>query len=224
MFENFNINQAITTLSITFVPVMLGIIVHEVAHAWVAKRCGDPTAAMLGRITLNPIPHIDPMGLAFYVLTSLTAPFVLGWAKPVPINYRNFRHITRDIFLVSFAGPASNLIQSVLWAIALRGIMEFAGGIANADSTLVFLANMCFAGVSVNLALAWFNLMPIPPLDGSKMLWTALPPRLGAAYMGLERYGMIIVLLLVMTGMFRYVLMPLILYSREFLLTVVGLG
>lgn len=223
MFQNFDLSAAITQLTVTFVPVMLGIILHEVSHAWAAKRCGDPTAAMLGRITLNPIPHIDPMGLAFYVLTSLTSPFVLGWAKPVPINYRNFRHINRDIFLVSFAGPASNFIQALVWAAILRLVLEFAPN-NTASPTILFLAQMSFVAIGINLGLAWFNLMPIPPLDGSKMLWTALPAEAGRMYMELERYGMILVLLLVMTGVFRYVLVPLILYSRQIILTIFGIA
>lgn len=223
MFQNFDISTAVTMLTLTFVPVMLGIILHEVAHAWTAQRCGDPTAAMLGRITLNPIPHIDPMGLAFYVLTSLTSPFVLGWAKPVPIIYRNFRHISRDIFLVSFAGPAANFLQALIWAGVLRLVLEFAPT-DTTSSTIEFLAKMSYMAIGINLGLAWFNLMPIPPLDGSKMLWTVLPAEVGSMYMSLERYGMILVLLLVMTGMFRYVLVPLILFSRQFILTIFGIN
>lgn len=220
--SDFDLTTAITQLTVTFVPVMLGIILHEVAHAWTALRCGDPTAAMLGRITLNPIPHIDPMGLAFYVLTSLTSPFVLGWAKPVPINYRNFKNTTRDIFLVSFAGPASNFIQALIWAGILRLVLEFAPA-STESPTIHFLVQMSFMAIGINLGLAWFNLMPIPPLDGSKMVWTMLPPNIGQTYMQLERYGMILVLLLVMTGMFRYVLIPLILTSRSLILTLFGI-
>lgn len=223
MFSDFDLSATMMRLAVTFVPVALGIIVHEVAHAWAAARCGDPTATMLGRITLNPIPHIDPMGLAFYVLTSLTSPFVLGWAKPVPINPRNFHHIKRDTFLVSFAGPASNFIQAILWVLALRLVLALLG--QEQPSTLMtFLVNMTYAGVTINLSLAWFNLLPIPPMDGSKMLWTILPGEIGWRYMQLERYGMMVILVLVMAGVLRYVLVPLISVSASLLLALVGLG
>lgn len=109
---------SIKRLSVAFVPLMLGIILHEVAHGWAALKRGDPTAAMLGRLTLNPVPHIDPMGLFVFVLTSLTGPFVFGWAKPVPINPRNFRNIVKDTMLVSFAGPATNFLLSIGFAVA----------------------------------------------------------------------------------------------------------
>lgn len=116
---------SIKRLSVAFVPLMLGIILHEVAHGWAALKRGDPTAAMLGRLTLNPVPHIDPMGLFVFVLTSLTGPFVFGWAKPVPINPRNFRNIVKDTMLVSFAGPATNFLLSIGFAVLLRLLIEF---------------------------------------------------------------------------------------------------
>ena len=205
---------SIKRLSVAFVPLMLGIILHEVAHGWAALKRGDPTAAMLGRLTLNPVPHIDPMGLFVFVLTSLTGPFVFGWAKPVPINPRNFRNIVKDTMLVSFAGPATNFLLSIGFAVLLRLLIEFFPlGEWQGNTVWDFFFLMFQTGVVVNIGLGWLNLMPIPPLDGSKILWGVLPPKLGVQYMQLERYGFLVLILLLMTGALGYVLYPLIQFS-----------
>ena len=205
---------SIKRLSVAFVPLMLGIILHEVAHGWAALKRGDPTAAMLGRLTLNPVPHIDPMGLFVFVLTSLTGPFVFGWAKPVPINPRNFRNIVKDTMLVSFAGPATNFLLSIGFAVLLRLLIEFFPlGEWQGNTVWDFFFLMFQTGVVVNIGLGWLNLMPIPPLDGSKILWGVLPPKLGLQYMQLERYGFLVLILLLMTGALGYVLYPLIQFS-----------
>ena len=186
---------SIKRLSVAFVPLMLGIILHEVAHGWAALKRGDPTAAMLGRLTLNPVPHIDPMGLFVFVLTSLTGPFVFGWAKPVPINPRNF-------------------LLSIGFAVLLRLLIEFFPlGEWQGNTVWDFFFLMFQTGVVVNIGLGWLNLMPIPPLDGSKILWGVLPPKLGFQYMQLERYGFLVLILLLMTGALGYVLYPLIQFS-----------
>ena len=205
---------SIKRLSVAFVPLMLGIILHEVAHGWAALKRGDPTAAMLGRLTLNPVPHIDPMGLFVFVLTSLTGPFVFGWAKPVPINPRNFRNIVKDTMLVSFAGPATNFLLSIGFAVLLRLLIEFFPlGEWQGNTVWDFFFLMFQTGVVVNIGLGWLNLMPIPPLDVSKILWGVLPPKLGFQYMQLERYGFLVLILLLMTGALGYVLYPLIQFS-----------
>ena len=205
---------SIKRLSVAFVPLMLGIILHEVAHGWAALKRGDPTAAMLGRLTLNPVPHIDPMGLFVFVLTSLTGPFVFGWAKPVPINPRNFRNIVKDTMLVSFAGPATNFLLSIGFAVLLRLLIEFFPlGEWQGNTVWDFFFLMFQTGVVVNIGLGWLNLMPIPPLDGSNILWGVLPPKLGFQYMQLERYGFLVLILLLMTGALGYVLYPLIQFS-----------
>ncbi len=215
---------AVKRLAAAFVPLMLGIILHEVAHGWAAAKRGDPTAAELGRLSLNPLPHIDPAGLVFFVLSGVFGPFLFGWAKPVPINPRNFRNLVQDTMLVSFAGPAANFLLALVAALLLRIFVEIfpyeyqhTSGIWN----FVFLS--LYTGVSVNYTLAWFNLMPVPPLDGSKILWGVLPADLGYRYMQLERYGMVILLLLLLTGAFGYVLLPLVRLSVEFTLALVGL-
>ncbi|MEG1610656.1 MAG: site-2 protease family protein [Bilophila sp.] len=221
MFD-MDIALAIKRLCVAFVPLMLGIILHEVAHGWVASKRGDPTAAALGRLTLNPVPHIDPMGLFVFVLTSLTSPFVFGWAKPVPINVRNFRHVVKDIMLVSFAGPATNFLLALFFAVLLRlliTLFPLAQWQDHAVWSFFFL--MFHTGIGVNFGLGWLNLLPIPPLDGSKILWGLLPPKLGFQYMQLERYGFVILILLIVSGALSAVLMPLIELSFNLAVTLI---
>ena len=159
------------------------------------------------------------MGLFVFVLTSLTGPFVFGWAKPVPINPRNFRNIVKDTMLVSFAGPATNFLLSIGFAVLLRLLQNAAdkaqhgGGRQQGNTVWDFFFLMFQTGVVVNIGLGWLNLMPIPPLDGSKILWGVLPPKLGFQYMQLERYGFLVLILLLMTGALGYVLYPLIQFS-----------
>lgn len=221
MFD-LDIALSIKRLSIAFVPLMLGIILHEVAHGWVALKRGDPTAAMLGRLTLNPVPHIDPMGLFVFVLTALTSPFVFGWAKPVPINMRNFRHLVKDTMLVSFAGPASNFLLAIVFAVLLRLLIMFFPLSQWQDNSIwSFFFLMFHTGIGVNFGLAWLNLLPIPPLDGSKILWGLLPAKLGYQYMQLERYGFVILILLIVSGALSAVLMPLIELSFNFAIALI---
>ena len=206
-----DLSIGIQRLAVAFVPLAFGIIAHEVAHAWVAKACGDPTASRLGRITLNPLPHIDPMGLFVFVVTSLTGPFIFGWAKPVPINPQYFRHLNRDTIFVSAAGPLTNFLLAVFFGLLLRlQIQFFPPQEWLQDGVWQFFRLMFYAGVTINLTLAWLNLMPIPPLDGSKILWGLLPPAIAWRYMQLERYGMILILLLILTGGLGLILRPLI--------------
>lgn len=214
--DDFNFALMLKTISIAFIPMLLGIICHEVAHGYAALRCGDPTAAMLGRLTLNPIKHIDPMGLMVFVLTSLTSPFVFGWAKPVPINPRYFKDVRRDTILISLAGPLTNFTLAIGFALLLRlTITIFPHEVYQGSSTYEFFILMLFTGVKINFVLAWLNLLPIPPLDGSKILWGFLPAKLGYQYMQLERYGFIILILLLTTGALSKVLGPLVFHSVD---------
>lgn len=215
----------IKRLAVAFVPLMLGIILHEVAHGWAALKRGDPTAAMLGRLTLNPLPHIDPMGVFIFVLTSLTGPFVFGWAKPVPINPRNFRDVVKDTMLVSFAGPATNFLLAAVFAVLLRLLLMFFPIAEWQGSTFWdFFFLMFQTGIGVNISLAWLNLMPIPPLDGSKILWGILPGRIGYEYMQLERYGFILLILLLATGLLGRILYPLINGTANVLISLIVLS
>ncbi len=182
------------------VPVLLfSIVVHEVAHAWVAHRVGDDTAYMLGRITLNPLPHLDPMGsiLVPLALHFMNAGFIFGWAKPVPINPRKFRNYKWGDIRVSMAGIVSNLILAVgftlLTAVVLKVGPILGDGAAGGVGVVVRMGEF---GILINLILAVFNLIPIPPLDGSHVFYHLLPPRLGARYRELGRYGMPLLMLL----------------------------
>ncbi|MXW16122.1 MAG: site-2 protease family protein [Gemmatimonadetes bacterium] len=195
------------------VPVLLfSVVVHEVAHAWQALREGDTTARDLGRITLNPLPHLDPVGslLVPLLLYFLPGDFLFGWAKPVPVNPRNYRNYRAGDIRVSLAGIVSNLCLVVLFALmiatltALQGTPFFSGPIgAN-------IALMATYGVFINLILAYFNLIPIPPLDGSHVLYHLLPPAAGARYREMGRYGVTLLFLTVVLfpGAFGTLLSP----------------
>jgi Zn-dependent protease len=166
--------------------ILFGLTIHEFSHGYVAWRLGDPTAKMAGRLTLNPLKHLDPIGtIALFI-------FRFGWAKPVPIDPRNFRHPTRDMAISSLAGPAANLLTAAVTGLILRMLILFhVGG---------FIAILTSYFVLFNLILCFFNLIPIPPLDGSRLLYHLLPPNLAAGYARLERYGFLILIGVILVG------------------------
>lgn len=221
MFDN--ISESIANLTVAFVPVLLGIVLHEVAHGWAAFKRGDNTAWMLGRLTLNPVPHIDPMGMGMFVFTALFSPFVFGWAKPVPINPRNFRNLRRDLLIVTAAGPLVNFLLAFLFAVALRLLLFAPESFLVGTSLGTFLLKMCQVGVIANFTLAWINLMPIPPLDGGHILECLLPPRAASALARVERYGFLILVVLLASGTMSSILLPLIRGSWNFALWAVGI-
>ena len=166
--------------------ILFGLTIHEFSHGYVAWRLGDPTAKMMGRLTLNPLKHLDPIGTIALFL------FRFGWAKPVPIDPRNFRHPTRDMAISGLAGPAANLLTAAVSGLILRMLIMFhVGG---------FIATLTSYFVLFNLILCFFNLIPIPPLDGSRLLYHLLPPNLAAAYGRLERYGFMILIGIILVG------------------------
>ena len=220
MFDN--ISESIANLTVAFVPVLLGIVLHEVAHGWAAFKRGDNTAWMLGRLTLNPVPHIDPMGTAMFVFTAMFTPFVFGWAKPVPINPRKFRNIRRDLLIVTAAGPLTNFLLAFLFAVLLR-LLLFAPESFLVGTVGAFLLQMCQVGVVANFTLAWVNLMPIPPMDGGHILECLLPAPAAAWFARVERYGFLIVVLLLASGAMSSILLPLIRGSWNTALWAVGL-
>lgn len=209
----------------SLLPMLLGMIVHEVSHGLVARRLGDPTADMLGRLTLNPIPHIDPMGLLCFVFTSLLGGFIFGWAKPVPVNPRYFRKPARDMMLVALAGPGSNFLLALLFGLGVAVLFliwpeAFINRVSpvQPSATQQFLVLMCTQGILINLCLAWFNLLPLPPLDGSRVVSYFLPMHMALSYARLERYGLLVLLVLLVSGVLGKVLGPLVDYSFHLVL------
>ena len=185
------------TLAIWVVPVLLGITVHEVAHGWVAYRLGDPTAAESGRLTLNPIPHIDWLGtLALPLLMVASLGVAMGWAKPVPVNASRLRRPREDMAWVALAGPASNALMLIAWALIARL------GLALDAMLGDILFAMGQAGIVINSILMLLNLLPIPPLDGSVALARGLPPELARKWLEFGCYGLFLVLGLFLLGSF----------------------
>ena len=207
----------IQTLAVWIVPVLLAITLHEASHAYVAHRCGDSTAKMLGRLSINPLRHVDLIGtlvvpLAVAVLSNFH--FVFGWAKPVPISWNNLKKPRRDMALVAAAGPASNFVMALLWALILKiGIILNPGTSAIA----LYLVLTGQAGILINLILAFLNLLPIPPLDGSRVLTSLLSPKHAFQYSKLEPYGFFIILALLLTNVLSWILGPLIFGAMHFI-------
>jgi Zn-dependent protease len=178
-------------LAVAAIPVLFAITLHEVAHGWVARRFGDRTAEMLGRLTINPLKHIDPIGTVIVpALALMTTGFLFGWAKPVPVSIRNLRNPRRDMMLVAAAGPGSNILMAIFWAFFTKLITV--SGLEG--MTLQFFLTMGQIGVLINVILAVFNMLPIPPLDGGRVLSGLLPPRMSTRLDALEPYGLIVVL------------------------------
>ena len=189
-------NDLIQTVLIYALPVLFSITVHEAAHGYAARYFGDYTATMLGRVTLNPIKHIDPIGTILMPLLlyfSTSGAFLFGYAKPVPVNFSNLRHPKRDMIWVALAGPASNFLQAIGWALVLVGLVA-----TNTDER--FFIEMARAGILVNLVMWAFNLFPLPPLDGGRVLVGVLPTKAAMTVSRLEPYGFFIVLALVLLG------------------------
>ena len=188
--------HAIQTICVYAIPLIFAITLHESAHGWAAGRLGDPTATMLGRVTINPIPHIDPIGTiavpgALLLMSALTGGggLLFGWAKPVPINPRYFRNPLKAMTITAAAGPLSNLLQMIFWALLLKAL----AAVGFYDK---FVISVCAAGISVNLMLMAFNLIPIPPLDGGRIVRGLLPRQAGMAFDKIEPYGFMILLVL----------------------------
>ena len=189
-------------------PILFAITVHEVAHGWIASKLGDQTARMMGRLTLNPVKHIDPVGTILVpILLLMVSPFILGWAKPVPVDWRNLRRPRQDMAWVALAGPAANLLMLVLWALLAKLIIV--SGFGNYNYSIPFVA-MAMVGITINIVLIVLNLIPIPPLDGSRVVSALLPPRTAMQYNRLEPYGLIIVLLLLFSGVLGRFFFPVV--------------
>ena len=203
--------------TIVYLPILFfSIILHEYAHGYIACRNGDDTALVLGRLTFNPLKHIDFVGSIIVPIFCYTTglPF-FGWAKPVPVNPYNLNNIRNDMAKVAFAGPASNLILVLISALALKLVFMFA-------PNFTILIQVFVYSILINLILALFNLMPIPPLDGSKIVARFLPVKLSNKYMRFERYGMLLVIILIFTGVFKKILVPVFYVIFNLILSFVG--
>jgi len=202
-----NIPTIIYTIAVWAIPVLFAITLHEVAHGWIANKLGDSTARMLGRLTVNPLKHIDPIGtiLVPLVMVLLQTGFVFGWAKPVPVNYNNLKNPRKDMAIVAVAGPLANLAMAIFWALVFKFGMTL--GSTNLGEGIMAMGK---AGILINLVLFVFNLLPIPPLDGGRVLSAMLPPALSDVLDRIEPYGFFIVIGLLYFGVLNVILNPVI--------------
>jgi len=195
-------------IAVWALPLIFAVTVHEAAHGWVADRLGDPTARKLGRITFNPIPHIDPVGTILVPLLMLTfTGFLIGWAKPVPVSVARLHSPKRDMAIVAAAGPGANLLMALVWSLVLLLAHSL---IHTSQVVAVPLLLMAVAGVFVNLVLMTINLLPVPPLDGGRILTGLLPMQIARVFARIEPFGMVILIALLISGMLGRVLAPMV--------------
>ncbi len=210
----------IQKITVYAIPLIFAITLHEAAHAFAARYFGDATAYMLGRMTLNPLKHIDPIWTILVpIVTLLFTPFVFGAAKPVPVNFGGLRNPKRDMIWVAAAGPLANLAMMITWAVAGK----IAINLPESDP-VVFLALMAQAGIFVNALLMIFNLFPLLPLDGGRILTGLLPNRLAYAFSRTEPYGMFILIALMLSGIIGKFLWPLVEISMKSIYAIIGLS
>ncbi len=199
-----NQSPDLVSIVIPIVIVLLSLTVHEAAHAWTADRLGDPTARLLGRVSLNPIVHIDLIGTILLPLIAVYSGFpIIGWAKPVPVNISRLRHHRRDFMIVAAAGPLSNLAQAVVAAVVFRTLVGSTGYSASPA-----LADILIAVMHINVLLAFFNLIPIPPLDGGNVLAGLLPESGAAVLDAMRPFGFILLYVLMLTGVLSQLINP----------------
>ncbi len=207
--------------SVLVLPLLFAITIHEAAHGWVAFHLGDNTAYRAGRVTFNPIKHIDPFGtIILPLIMYFSSGMIFGWAKPVPIDSSKFRHQRRDMGLVALAGPLSNLSMAIFWALSIKLSLLIIDAPHPADH---FFINMANFGISINLLLMILNLLPILPLDGGRILHSLLPTALAKNYARLEPFGLIIIIILLITNILGKILLPPFLFIYSQLLVLIGL-
>jgi Zn-dependent protease len=209
---NPDLMSYVQKISIWALPVLFAITLHEVAHGWAARALGDRTAEMLGRLSLNPVKHIDPMGTVVVpILLLVLGGFLFGWAKPVPVAMRNFKHPRRDMALVAIAGPLSNLAMALAWGL----LMKLALSMNPEEGIWLGIILMCRAGILINIVLMVLNLIPLPPLDGGRVLTGLLPERQARVMDRIEPYGFVILIGLMVTGALSHIMMwPLLLTAN----------
>ena len=190
------------------IPVLFAVTLHEVGHGWAANKLGDSTAKDMGRLTVNPLKHIDPVGtIAVPLITFFLSGFIFGWAKPVPVNWNKLRNTKRDIALVALAGPAANLVMIVFWLLIAK---FFIASAEQGNFTANLFTLMAWAGIVINSLLMILNLFPLPPLDGSRVVFSLLPTQLAYRYSKIEPYGMIILVVLLVSGVLFKIIGPII--------------
>ena len=211
----------IQKITIWILPVLFAVSLHEAAHAWMADRKGDSTARMLGRLTFNPLKHVDPIGTILVpALMIYFTGYAFGWAKPVPVNASNLRNPKKDMMWVAMAGPASNFIMALIWAALLHLSVMF---IDSRSSVSLFLLLMPIAGITINVILGVLNLLPIPPLDGGRIMNGMLSPRASMQYSKIEPYGFFIIIGLMVSGILASVIFPVISWVLTILSAISGL-
>ena len=199
------------TIIIWAIPVIFAITLHEVAHGFIALKCGDGSAKMMGRLTINPIKHIDPIGtIAVPIFLYFTTGFVFGWAKPVPVNFNALKRPKLDMSLVAIAGPFANLLMSIIWFVIFYIAQEY---------KIHILIEMSAIGIQINLIIMVFNLLPIPPLDGSRIISSLLPNKLSYQYNRLEDYGLYILIALLFLGVFEKIVIPVVRFIFKFMIS-----
>jgi len=220
-FDMLDINALIQTIAIAALPVIFAITLHEAAHGYAARHFGDPTAWMMGRISLNPLRHIDPLGtiaIPLLILLFSGGSFLFGYAKPVPVDFGRLRHPKKDMFWVAAAGPLANLFMALCWAFLLKLSWEMP-----VNQFTVPLSEMSKVGIKINCVLMVLNLLPLPPLDGGRIAVSLLPHSLAWKYARLEPWGFPILLLLLFTGILSAILSPLVALAARAIEVIFGL-
>jgi Zn-dependent protease len=209
-------------LAIWVLPVLFAITLHEVAHGWIAEKLGDKTARRLGRVTLNPVKHIDPIGTVLVpLLLFFTSGLIFGWAKPVPVTWENLRRPKRDMALVAMAGPGANLLMAVVWALLAKTAADMPSLSPAVAQGLVWMG---LAGLQINIVLMVLNLLPLPPLDGSRIISGILPAGPERAYNRIEPYGIFILIGLMITGLLGQLLFPPVLAIMRGIAQIIGIN
>ena len=207
-------------IAISAIPIVLAITVHEASHGYAAKYFGDLTAERMGRISLNPFKHIDPLGtILLPALTLFFGGVLFGWAKPVPVNFGNLRHPKKDMLWVAAAGPASNFVMAVLWSLLL-GTIKYKLSQGVYSPLFPFLLQMSFVGVTINVVLMVLNLLPMPPLDGGRIAVSLLPNHLAIKLAQIEKYGFAILIALMFTGVLNKIIGPFIGFFQQAILQI----
>ncbi len=218
---SFDINQLLNGIAIGAIPVLFAITLHEVAHGWAARLKGDRTAEMLGRLSLNPLKHIDPIGtVAVPLILWITGGVLFGWAKPVPVGFNNLRNPKKDMIFVAIAGPGANFLMAVAWMLLFKVVYLLGLQQGLIGSWLISMAEI---GLIINVLLAAFNLIPIPPLDGGRVLRGLVSESVGKILDWIEPFGLIIIVLLLFTGVLWVVIEPLYAFVAGLVTFLVGL-